>query len=41
MPDAGFSNSAGANGGIVPLVLVAGVVVATFVAFVVTVILPN
>jgi hypothetical protein len=41
MPDAGFANSSGAKGGLVPLLLVTGVVVAAFVVFVVTVVLQS
>jgi hypothetical protein len=41
MPDAGFSSSSGARGGLVPLMLVTAAVVAAFAVFVVTVVLPS
>jgi hypothetical protein len=41
MPDAGFANSSGAKGGLVPLLLIVTAMLTAFVVFLVTVVLPN
>jgi hypothetical protein len=41
MPDAGFSSSAGAKGGLVPLLLVSLTMLTAFIVFLLTVVLPN
>ena len=40
MPDAGFSSSAGAKGGLVPLFLIVATIVGAAVAFVMLVVVP-
>lgn len=41
MPDAGFSSSSGAKGGLLPLLLMTLAIVVAAIGFVVTVVLPS